>query len=70
MDNNRKLTVITAEEAVNVIKAAGYTTMSLPHLKAGIDAGVYPFGARIPMKNNRYEIYKTLLDKWISERSE
>lgn len=41
------------------------------HLRAGIDCGAYPFGVAVKMnKSTVYEIFKPLLMRWISERSE
>lgn len=67
---NRMINVITAAEAVDILKEYGWQT-SVKHLYAGLACGAYPFGVAIPTgKQTVYEIYKPLLMKWIEERSE
>lgn len=51
------------------LKAAGFNT-NVNRLNAGLRQGVYPFGCAIKLNEYVYEIYSTLLDKWIAERSE
>ena len=50
------LRVISSAEAVERLKAAGFNT-NVNRLNAGLNEYVY-------------EIYSTLLDQWIAERSE
>ena len=47
----------------------GFNT-NVNRLNAGLRQGVYPFGCAIKLNEYVYEIYSTLLDKWIAERSE
>lgn len=61
--------VISSAEAVERLKAAGFNT-NVNRLNAGLRQGVYPFGCAIKLNEYMYEIYSTLLDKWIAERSE
>ena len=63
------LRVISSAEAVERLKAAGFNT-NVHRLHAGLRQGVYPFGCAIKLNEYVYEIYSTLLDKWIAERSE
>ena len=63
------LRVISSVEAVERLKAAGFNT-NVNRLTAGLRQGVYPFGCAIKLNEYVYEIYSTLLDKWIAERSE
>ena len=63
------LRVISSVEAVERLKAAGFNT-NVNRLNAGLRQGVYTFGCAIKLNEYVYEIYSTLLDKWIAERSE
>ena len=63
------LRVISSVEAVERLKAAGFNT-NVKRLNAGLRQGVYAFGCAIKLNEYVYEIYSTLLDKWIAERSE
>ena len=51
------------------MKEHGFS-VSPAHLGAGLQQGVYPFGVAIKMTEWVYEIYDTLLMKWIAEREE
>ena len=61
--------VITIQQACKVLKEHGFS-VSPAHLRAGLQQRVYPFGVAIKMTEWVYEIYSTLLDKWIAEREE
>lgn len=63
------LKVISSKEAVARLRAAGFDT-NINRLNAGLRQGVYPFGCAIKLSEYVYEIYSTLLDKWIAERSD
>lgn len=63
------LKVISSKEAVERLNAAGFKT-NVSRLNAGLRQGVYPFGCAIKLNDYVYEIYSTLLDKWIAERND
>ena len=64
----RIVQVLTAKQAVEILKEHGFKT-SVPHIYAGIDCGAYDFGVRIDIdKQPRYEIYTAFLIRWIKER--
>lgn len=63
------LKVLSTKEAVERLREAGFET-NINRLNAGLRQGVYPFGCAIKMKEYVYEVYSTLLDQWIKERSE
>lgn len=74
MDKKQKegvkmLKVISSKEAVERLNAAGFKT-NVSRLNAGLRQGVYPFGCAIKLNDYVYEIYSTLLDKWIAERND
>ena len=61
--------VITIQQACKILKEYGFS-VSPAHLGAGLQQKVYPFGVAIKMTEWVYEIYDTLLMKWIAEREE
>lgn len=61
--------IISAQEAVKRLNAAGFEQINYNRLCAGLRAGLYDFGIAIPLKEYVYEIYAVLLDRWIAERS-
>lgn len=61
--------ILTIQQACKVLKEHGFS-VSPAHLGAGLQQGVYPFGVAIKMSEWVYEIYSTLLMKWIAEREE
>ena len=66
----KQIVVISVSRACEILKQHGMTIQP-NHLRAGIDCGAYPFGVSVKMgKSNVYEIFKPLLMRWISERSE
>lgn len=60
--------ILTVNEACRILTEHGFW-VSPAHLWADLQQGVYPFGVAIQMKQWVYEIYDTLLYKWIDERS-
>lgn len=63
------LKVISPQAAVDRLEEAGFHT-NKNRIEAGLRQGVYPFGAAIKLKEYVYEVYSSLLEKWIAERSE
>ena len=64
--------ILTVNEACRILTEHGFSVSPAhlgAHLGAGLQQGVYPFGVAIQMKQWVYEIYDTLLYKWIDERS-
>lgn len=62
--------VISVQRACEIFKEHGWS-VSPPHIRAGLEAKIYPFGDAIPMgKQYSYDIYENLLYKWIAEREE
>lgn len=63
--------VIKPEQAAEILKQHGYTSANPEKIRYGLVQGVFPFGQAIQMdKNTVYDIYYSLLMKWIKERSE
>lgn len=67
-ENKKMMKVISVKQAVNKLAEHGFRITPV-HLGAGLQQGVYPFGVAIKLHEWVYEIYDTLLDKWIEERS-
>lgn len=69
MDNSVMgvIRTLTPDEAAERLKKLGVST-SAQKIRAGLEQGVYPFGVRIQMKGNVYEIYERLFNKWVEER--
>lgn len=61
--------ILTVQQACKILKEHGFS-VSPAHLGAGLQQRVYPFGVAIKMTEWVYEIYDTLLMKWIAEREE
>lgn len=61
--------IISAMEAVKRLNDAGFKDINYQRLCAGLRQGLYDFGIAIHMKEYVYEVYPTLLNKWIAERS-
>jgi len=63
--------VIGTVEAAKILREAGFDTVNVPRLNAGLQQRVYPFGVAINLTKDRfvYEVYPILLYKWIEERS-
>lgn len=62
------MNVISVQRACEILKEHGWS-VSPPHIRAGLEAKVYPFGDAIPMgKQYSYDIHENLLYKWIAER--
>lgn len=63
--------VIGTAEAAKILREAGFDTVNVPRLNAGLQQGVYPFGVAISLTKDKYvyEVYPILLYKWIEERS-
>lgn len=61
--------IISAKQAVERLNAAGFSDVNYNRLCAGLRQGLYSFGIAIKLSDYVYEIYPTLLDKWIAERS-
>lgn len=63
------IVTLTPKEAAAILREHGMRRANESHIRAGLDCGAYPFGVMIPFeKSHEYEIYKTLLMKWIAER--
>ena len=61
--------VIKAEQAAEILKEHGYSSANAVKIKMGLEQGVFPFGQAIHMgKQTVYDIYESLLLKWIKER--
>ena len=64
------IALLTVKETCQILKEHGMTIQP-NHLRAGIECGAYPFGVAVRMsKEPVFEIFRPLLMKWISERSE
>lgn len=63
----KKIETLTVKEAVDELRMLGMS-ITPDRLRAGIDQGVFPFGICIQMKDNEYEIYRVLFEKWKAER--
>ena len=65
---------ITVETAATILRKNGFK-MSVDKLRAGLVQGIYPFGDVVQrhdgmLKNDCYDVYTVLLEKWIKERTE
>ena len=62
--------ILTAQEAVEILRREGLK-ITPERLRLGLEQKVYPFGTVVVMESGQRvaEIYSTLLDKWIQERS-
>lgn len=71
------IVILSIKETRAILMAHGWS-VSEPHLRAGLEQKVYPFGVAIQSRKGdgslgkgwMYEIYKPLLMKWIMEREE
>lgn len=63
------LKVISTQAAVDRLEEVGFHT-NRTRIEAGLKQGVYPFGSAIKLKEYVYEVYSTLLEKWIAERDD
>ena len=62
-----KLETMTVAQVVEELRALGVKTTP-NKIRAGIIQGVYPFGVRIKMENDEFEIYRTKFEAWKAER--
>ena len=62
---------ISVREAQKILEKHGYK-VTVARIEMGLRQRVYPFGEAVEMKGGSfvYAVYTTLLQKWISERSE
>lgn len=61
---------MNVQECLTYLRAHGLK-ISYEKLKAGLIQGVYPFGYCIDCgKSKSFDIYKRLVDEWISEREQ
>lgn len=63
------INVISTKRACEILKEHGMDTNPLK-LGLGLQQRVYPFGVAIKSHQWIYEIYDTLLMKWIEEREQ
>ncbi len=64
-----KIITLSTDAAASYLRERGMS-ISPDTLRRGIQQGVYPFGICIEAGNSPvYQIFKRLLDDWISERS-
>lgn len=62
--------ILSVKQAVDRLEQAGLHT-NVNRLGAGLKAGVYPFGVAFKIHTEYvFEIYSTLLEQWIAERSD
>ncbi len=59
---------MTVQEVCDTLRDMGVKTTPIK-IRAGIAQGVYPFGIRIQMENQEFEIYRALFEKWVDERA-
>lgn len=62
-----KLETMTVVQVVNELRALGVKTTP-NKIRAGIIQGVYPFGVRIEMEGNEFEIYRTQFEQWKADK--
>ena len=62
------LKTLTIAETLNVLRNTYGMKISQPTLEAGIRQGVYPFGVCIELDRCVYQIFESMLYRWISER--
>ena len=62
---------ISVREAQKILEEHGYK-VTVARIEMGLRQRVYPFGEAVEMKGGSfvYAVYSTLLERWISERSE
>ena len=62
---------ISVREAQKILEEHGYK-VTVARIEMGLRQRVYPFGEAVEMKGGSfvYAVYTTLLERWISERSE
>lgn len=63
------LKVISTQATVERLEEVGFRT-NKTRIEAGLRQGVYPFGVAIKLKEHVYEVYSSLLEKWIAERDD
>lgn len=62
---------ITVREAQKILESNGFK-VTVARIEMGLRQRVYPFGDAVEMQGGSfvYAVYSTLLERWISERSE
>lgn len=66
-ENNLQIKTMTVKQLCNELRQLGLST-SETKVRAAIKQGKYPFAINITMKNEEFEIYEKLFDKWVLER--
>ena len=59
---------MTVQEVCDALRDMGVKTTPVK-IRAAIAQGVYPFGIRIQMEHQEFEIYRALFEKWVDERA-
>lgn len=60
---------LSVEETTEILREKGGLKISPATVRKGIEQGVFPFGDAIKSgSGTKYTVYKTLFDKWYSER--
>lgn len=62
-----KIETMSVMEVYEELKSMGVKTTPIK-IRAAIAQGLYPFGICIQMKEQEFEIYRALFDKWKAER--
>jgi len=62
-----QIETMTLNELCALLRSYGLST-SEAKLGDGIEQGKYPFGICIHQTKRQFEIYRRLVDEWISER--
>ncbi len=59
---------MTIQEVYEALSEMGVKTTPYK-IRAAIAQGVYPFGVRIQLERQEFEIYRALFEKWVDERA-
>ncbi|MBD8948255.1 MAG: hypothetical protein EGR97_13205 [Clostridiales bacterium] len=66
-EQEAKIETMTIQEVYEALQRLGVRTTPVK-FRAAIAQGAYPFGICVNMKEQSFEIYRTLFDKWVAER--
>ena len=65
---SQMIETMTINELTDELRALGIRT-SNQKTRAAIKQGKYPFAIHIEMKDDEFEIYRKLFEKWVEERA-
>ena len=64
-----RIETMTIQEVYEELQQLGVKTTPVK-IRAAITQGKYPFGICVNLKEQSFEIYRTLFEKWVDERAE